>query len=162
MDAFGAEEKMKDNESLKISICIIKELFTLYFSQYGFNKLYEKIDKSSYKLIYGKADFYVEFYCSIHPLDYPYQHTIVLGIGSYEFPESNQNSIPIWRLFKENENTKDLFLFDLGQSDENYYLIKFKKCKKLFEKYCKDFMKGNIHEFYVQKNIQDKEKEKQY
>jgi hypothetical protein len=88
---------MMKNEMKKFTRLAI-DMFTDTLAERGFKRESKRTDAYSCNIFYGKEDRYVMIRANIHPRDYPPHFNIILGEGSREFPESDWNSVALWRV----------------------------------------------------------------
>ena len=87
--------------------------FSNYLNPFGF--LMTKNERTGYdaSILFVKEDRYVKLIFNNHPHDYPGYFNVILGVGKDVFPESDYNSIAIWRFKRyidENNTAKEYAL----------------------------------------------------
>jgi hypothetical protein len=97
----------------------------------------------------------------LHPHDFPYYSYLSLGEGSNEFPESDWNSIPLWRFFDKNDENanKNLYSFDQYPITEDFIKERVQKNRVLLEKYGGNFLMGDLEQFKKIRAEQNKSRE---
>lgn len=85
------------NEMKKFAKLAI-DMFTGPLGERGFKRESKRTDAYSCNIFYGKEDRYVMIRANIHPRDHPPHFNIILGEGSRKFPESDWNSVALWRV----------------------------------------------------------------
>jgi len=89
-------------------------VFDPYLQSIGFEPTIKDRDKVGCRHIYRRDNQYTEIVANIHPHDRPAYYNIILGEGEDTFPESDWNSVALWRFKNEidaNENAAE-YLFE--------------------------------------------------
>ena len=77
------------------------EILGSNIESFGFERTKTKIEKYFTEIIYKKDKRYIKISGSTYPTDYPYCYNIIFGEGDSEnFPETDWNSIALWKLKK--------------------------------------------------------------
>lgn len=134
----------------------INETFNTHLETYGFLKNSNKIETNIIEHVYVKHDLYIKIIVSFNLRDFPYYFNIALGEGPLSFPESDWNSIPLWRLSEPSSSTK-----------AGYYLIEditnidqvLEHGRLDLEKYGSNFLNGELSTFKEARKSQNKERE---
>ncbi len=152
---------MDTKEITKYFVDQVEEIFDDFLSSYGFSQEKENYEQYSFTVIYRNENRYLEFGCTLHPHDYPYYYYVLLGEGSDEFPESDWNSIPLWRFFEKSEeaNHKNLYQFEQYPITKAYIIERLLNNQILLEKYGQEFLMGDLNKFKQLRAEQNKERE---
>ncbi len=149
MDNNNAESiPTKDNESLvKKFYKVIKDNFDDFLSSKGFEFRSEVVDQYFFDRSYRKGSQYIKITASIHPQDIPYFWNILLGEGSSEMPESDWNTIVLWRLMRHlgKSSAREFSLVD-KKTDE--LMEDVRSAKNDLERFGKSFLDGDLSIFY--------------
>jgi hypothetical protein len=139
-------DKIKD--ITKFFALQIQELFDELLEGYHFTKEKATWEEFFFNITYRNKKRYIHFGCTMHPHDYPYYYYLSLGEGASEFPESDWNSIPLWRYFNKEESDKYQQLYDIPcPITEEEIVQKLLTNRSLFETYCRDFLAGELKKF---------------
>lgn len=146
------------NELKKFKKAAIKQFHDLLISK-GFKPKKRRIEDWSCEIVYTASDDrrYVGIESSMHPRDYPYFFNVVLGEGSLDWPEADWNGIALWRIInlKTGENKAKEYNLSDGKQIEDLMI----QSRNDFEKYCIDFLDGNLESFYAARKKQNTERE---
>jgi hypothetical protein len=126
--------------------------FSGFLKKYGFQCVRKNIEDYFCEIIYTKGTLYISFEANIHPRDYPPYFNILLGEGSFEWPDYDWNNIAIWHFIKQIKEKKSVHEYSLENSSKVEKNLE--KAKRDLTKYGKNFLNGNLLSFYkIRKDI---------
>lgn len=88
-------------DTAKEFVAIIEKVFDDFLAEYQFLKCQSRTTNYGFSVTYRNNERYVRFGGTLHPHDYPYYYYLSFGEGSDEFPESDWNSVALWRLIQD-------------------------------------------------------------
>jgi hypothetical protein len=154
---FDIFKKDKPSKDLKLFADKALLIFNHTTQQNGFKLLSKKVEKYFCTIIYVKGDSYIKIFANIHWHDYPSYYNVVLGNGKFEWPDSDWNSVALWRIKKYIDPTADA---------KEYSLLKFEgiehsleNARAELEKYSSDFLNGNFDVFTKVRSHINKQRE---
>jgi hypothetical protein len=76
----------------------------------GFRLKTRKVDKHGFETVFVSDNRYIKLNANCHPRDYPPFFNIILGEGPLEMPESDWNSVALWRMGYGEQKTGEFLL----------------------------------------------------
>ncbi len=117
-------------------------VFDDFLNFHGFKSELKEIEEFFCTLIYRKQETYIKISASTHPRDYPNHYNIILGEGSSDWPDTDWNSVALWRIKKEispDLKAKEYSLTDFEKIDDC-----LKNAKNELEKFGDSFLNGDL------------------
>lgn len=125
--------KFVDNASL---------IFDDFLGIHGFEIESKEIEDFFCTMIYRKQTTYLKISASTHPRDYPNHYNLILGDGSSDWPDTDWNSIALWRI--KEEVSPELKAKEYSLSNFNKIDYNLKNAKNELEKYGNSFLNGDL------------------
>jgi hypothetical protein len=79
----------------------VESEFDAFLAQHGFRRTKSEGTDTGFSVTYRNGERYINIGGTLHPHDYPYFSWLAFGEGSDEFPESDWNATPLWRIVQE-------------------------------------------------------------
>lgn len=134
------------------------EIFSPKLESFGFERTKTKIEKYFTQIIFKKDNQYIKISGSTYPTDYPYSYNLILGEGDSEnFPETDWNSIALWRLKKQIEPNCSAKEFEFPYNEKVKFSIE--NAKEELIKFGITFLNGNLEKFDEARKEQNKVRE---
>ena len=134
------------------------EILSPKIESFGFERTKTKIEKHFTKIIFRKENQYLKISGSTYPTDYPYLYNIILGEGESEnFPETDWNSISLWRLKKQIEPNSKAKEYEFPFNEKVKFSLE--NAKEELIKFGITFLNGDLDKFYKARKEQNKVRE---
>ena len=134
------------------------EILSPKIESFGFERTKTKIEKYFTQIIFKKENQYIKISGSTYPRDYPYSYNLILGEGDSEnFPETDWNSISLWRLKKQIEPNCKEKEFEFPHNEKVKFSLE--NAKKELMEFGITFLNGNLEKFYEARKEQNKVRE---
>ena len=144
---------------LKIFNKTVGTVFDKPLADYGFKLKRKKTEKLFCERIYINGDRYVRISGDVHPMDFPPHYNIVLGQGSYEWPDTDWNSVALWRIKKSIDPKAKAKEYSLEQLDSNKLEHSLSHAKNELLDYGQQFLTGDIELFDKVRRGQNKDRQ---
>lgn len=131
------------------------QIFQPLQTTYGFTLSENSHDEFFAEIIFTSKSRYVKIHVNSHPHDYPYYINVVLGEGSLDWPETDWNSVALWRLKQKTVN--EAFEYLLKSEDDVQTKIEM-AFSDLIE-YGKGFLNNDLQLFYEIRREQTRARE---
>jgi hypothetical protein len=137
--------------------------FDILLARFGFKRTKSEDEEFSFTVCYRAGARYVDIGATLHPHDYPFYLWLKLGEGRDEFPESDWNAIPLWRIVQHlspEAHAKELNLYDISMglteadADE-----KMRRIRASCEAFGQPFLQGDLVLFRQLRAAQNSERE---
>jgi hypothetical protein len=125
----------------------------------GFKLKRKKTEKLYCERLYINGDRYVKISGNVHPMDFPPHYSIVLGQGSYEWPDCDWNSVALCRIKKTVDPKEKVKEYSLEQLDEDKLGHSLSHSKNELLNYGQGFLSGDIELFEKVRREQNKDRE---
>lgn len=137
--------------------------FDVLLARFGFKRSKSEHEEFSFSVSYRKDARYVNIGATLHPHDYPFYLWLKFGEGSDEFPESDWNAIPLWRIVQHLSpetyaKEKDLYDISMGLTDANAD-EKVRSIRDSCEAFGLSFLEGDLALFKELRATQNNERE---
>jgi hypothetical protein len=134
------------------------EILSSDIESFGFERTKTKIEKYSTVIIYKKDKQYIKISGSTYPTDYPYSYNIIFGEGDSEnFPETDWNSIALWKLKKFIEPNSKAKEYEFPFNEKVKFSIENANVELL--KFGITFLNGEMEKFYEVRKEQNVNRE---
>jgi hypothetical protein len=134
------------------------EILSPEIESFGFERTKTKIEKNFTQIIFRKGNQYIKIIGSTYPTDYPYSYNIILGEGESEsFPETDWNSISLWRLKNQIEPNSVAKAYDFPFNEKVKFSLE--NAKNELVKFGIIFLNGDLDKFYEARKEQNKDRE---
>jgi hypothetical protein len=136
----------------------VLEILSHKIESFGFERTKTKIEKHFTQIIFKKENQYLKISGSTYPTDYPYSYNIILGEGDSEnFPETDWNSISLWRLKKQIEPNSMAKEYEFPFNEKVKFSLE--NAKEELMKFGITFLNGDLDKFYEARKEQNKARE---
>jgi hypothetical protein len=134
------------------------EILSPKIESFGFERTKTKIEKHFTQIIFRKENQYLKISGSTYPTDYPYSYNIILGEGDSEnFPETDWNSISLWRLKKQIEPNSVAKEYEFPFNEKVKFSLE--NAKEELIKFGITFLNGDLDKFHEARKEQNKARE---
>jgi hypothetical protein len=134
------------------------EILSSNIESFGFERTKTKIEKYFTEIIYKKDKRYIKVSSSTYPTDYPYCYNIIFGEGDSEnFPETDWNSIALWKLKKFIEPNSVAKEYEFPFNEKVKFSLENANVELL--KFGKTFLNGEMEKFYEVRKEQNANRE---
>jgi hypothetical protein len=134
------------------------EILSPEIESFGFERTKTKIEKNFTQIIFRKENQYLKISGSTYPTDYPYSYNIILGEGESEsFPETDWNSISLWRLKKQIEPNSVAKEYDFPFNEKVKFSLE--NAKEELVKFGITFLNGDLDNFFEARKELNKARE---
>jgi len=144
---------------LKIFNKTVGAFFDNPLADYVFKLKRKKTEKLFCERIYINGDRYVRISGDVHPMDFPPHYNIVLGQGSYEWPDTDWNSVALWRIKKSIDPKAKAKEYSLEQLDSDKLEHSLSHAKNELLDYGQQFLTGDIELFNKVRREQNKDRQ---
>ena len=136
----------------------ILEILSSNIESFGFERTKIEIEKYFTEIIYRKNKRYIKISGSTYPTDYPYCYNIIFGEGDSEnFPETDWNSIALWKLKKSIEPNSKAKEYEFPFNEKVKFSIENANVELL--KFGITFLNGEMEKFYDLRKEQNANRE---
>jgi hypothetical protein len=144
---------------LKTFNSTVGTIFDKQLAEYGFKLKRKKTEKLFCARIYTTSDRYLKITASIHPRDFPPHYNIVLGQGSFEWPECDWNSVALWRIKNSIDPKTSPKEYSLEQMDLEKLEHSLAHAKNELLNYGHQFLVGETEFFTSVRSAQNRDRE---
>jgi hypothetical protein len=144
---------------LKIFNKTVGTIFDKPLGDYGFKLKRKKTEKLFCERIYINGDRYVGISADVHSRDFPPHYNIVLGQGSFEWPDRDWNSVALWRVKKFIKPEVKAKEFSLEQMNNDKLEHSLSHAKNELLDYGQKFLTGDIELFDKVRREQNKDRQ---
>jgi hypothetical protein len=141
---------------LKVFNKTVGTIFDKPLAEHGFKLKRKKTEKLSCQRIYVNEDRYIKISGNVHPRDFPPHYNIVLGQGSYEWPDTDWNSVALWRIKKSIDPKLKAKEYSLELMDSDKLGHSLTHAKNELLDYGQKFLTGDIEVFDKVRREQNK------
>jgi hypothetical protein len=129
----------------------IHDHFDGYLNALGFVATQSIATGDRFTVVFRNADRYVKVEASLHQFDRPFHCYLSLGEGSDEMPESDWNSVALWRMIKDVSAEDYAKAVDLLQISDGITAEQIDEMIlrnfELFERFAAGFLAGDTSQF---------------
>lgn len=134
-------------------------IFDKSLADYGFKLKKKKTEKQFCERIYVNGDRYLRISGDVHPMDFPPHYNVVLGQGSYEWPDTDWNSVALWRIKKSIDPKTKAKEYSLEQLDNDKLDYSLNHAKNELLNFGQKFLTGDIELFDKVRIEQNKDRQ---
>ncbi len=132
-------------------------IFTNALASYGFKNESKMIESNYCKIVFVKGECYININAYNDPREGPPYFNITLGEGLSSFPDSDWNSIALWRLKNHIEGKNDGSEYKLGVIEDTSHLLELSKQELL--KYAAGFLANDLESFKNARSEMNRDRE---